>query len=54
MIIAMCEVKTMDYRNIENLVDMLAWEKTLDRMVKPYGIQWFKHIMRKDDMNVFD
>ena len=52
MIRAMSGVKLLDRRNSEELMDMLDIKESLDRMAKASSIQWYSHVLRKEDENV--
>ena len=52
MIRALCGVKVLDRRYSEKLMDMLGIKESLDRMAKASGMQWYGHVLRKEDENV--
>ena len=52
MIRAMCGVKLLDRRNSDELMDMLGIKESLDRMAKASSMQWYGHVLRKEDENV--
>ena len=51
MIRAMCGVKLLDRRNSEELMDMLGIKESLHRMAKASTMQWYGHVLRKEDEN---
>ena len=52
MIRAMCDVKLLDQRNSEELMDMLGIKESLDRMAKASSMRWYGHVLRKEDENM--
>ena len=52
MIRAMWGVKLLDRRNSDELMDMLGIKESLDRMAKASSMQWYGHVLRKEDENV--
>ena len=48
----MCGVKLLDQRDSEELKDMLGIKESLDRMAKASSMQWYSHVLRKEDENV--
>ena len=46
---AMCDVKLLDRRNSEELMDMLDIEEPLDRMARASSMRWYGHVLRKDE-----
>ena len=46
------DVKLLDRRNSEKLMDMLGIKESLDRMAKASRIRWYGHILRKEHENV--
>ena len=49
MIRAMCCVKLLDRRHSKELMDMLGIKESLDRMARASSIQWYGHVLRKED-----
>ena len=49
---ALCDVKLLDRRNNEELMDMLGIKESLDRMAKASSMRWYGHVLRKEDENV--
>ena len=49
MIRATCGVKLLDQRNSEELMDI---KESLNRMAKASSMQWYDHVLRKEDENV--
>jgi len=45
----MCGIKLIDRRNTEELMATLCLEKFLDRMTKASSMQWYGHVLRKED-----
>ena len=52
MIRAMSGVKLLDRRNNEKLMNMLGIKESLDRITKASRMQWYGHVLRKEDKNV--
>ena len=52
MVRSMCGVKLVDRKNTEELMKMLGWKETLDRMAKANGVRWYGHMIRRDDDNI--
>ena len=49
---AMSDVKLLDRRNIEELMDMLCIEECFHRMAKASCMRWSSPVLRKEDENV--
>ena len=49
---AMSDVKLLDRRNIEELMDMLCIEECFRRMAKASCMRWSSPVLRKEDENV--
>ena len=47
MVRSMCGVKSVDRKNMEELMEMLSLKKTLDRMAKANGVRWYGHVIRQ-------
>ena len=45
-------VKLLDRRNSEELMDILGIKESSDRMAKARSMQWYSHVLRKEDENV--
>ena len=54
MIRAMCDVKLIDQRNSEELMNMLGIKESLDRMAKASSMRWYGDVLRKEDENVIE
>ena len=52
MMRSMCGVKLVDRKKIEDLMEMLGFKETLNRMAKANGIRWYGHVIRRDDNNI--
>ena len=52
MIRPMCGVKLLDQRNSEELLDMLGIKESLGRTAKASSMQWYGHVLRKEDENM--
>ena len=48
----MCEVKLVDKKNNDELMEMLGLKKRLDKMAKVNGVLWYERMVRRDDDNV--
>ena len=51
MIRAMCDVKLLDRKNSEELMDMLGIKESLDIMAKASSMRWYGHVLWKEDEN---
>ena len=51
MVRSMCEVKLVDRKNMEELIELLGLKETLDRMAKANGVRWYEHVITRDDDN---
>ena len=51
MMRSMCGVKFVD-RKMEELMEMLGLNETLDRMAKANGLRWYGDVIRRDDDNI--
>ena len=49
---SMCGINLVDRKNIEELMEMLGWKKTLDKMAKANGVRWYRHVIRREDNNI--
>ena len=49
MVRTMCEVKLVDRKNMEELMQMLGLKETLDRMAKANGVRWYGDVIRRLD-----
>ena len=52
MIQAISAVKLLDLRNSNKLMDMLGIKESLDGTDKASSMQWYGHVLRKEDQNV--
>jgi len=53
MVRAMCDVKLiLDRRNTEELMAMQGLEESLDKMAKESSMQWYGHVLRREENNV--
>ena len=52
MVRSMCKVKLVDRKKMEDLMEMLGFKETLDRMAKANGVRWHEHVIRRDDDNI--
>ena len=48
MMPAMYDVKLLDRRNSEELIDMLGINESSDRMAKANSMQWYNHVLKKE------
>ena len=49
---SMCGVKLVDRKKMEELMEMLGLQETLDRIAKANGVRWYGHAIRTDDDNI--
>ena len=52
MMRSMCEIKLVDRKSMDELMEMLGLKETLDRMAKANGVRWYGHVIRRDDDNI--
>ena len=52
MVRSMCEVKLLDRKNMEELMEMLGLKETLDRIATANGVKLYGHVIRRDDDNI--
>ena len=45
----MCDVKLVDKKNTENLVDMLGLKEEADKLAKVNGMRWYVHVLRPEE-----
>ena len=46
-----CGVKLMDKKSINDLMQMLDFNETIDLLVKANSVHWYGHVLRKDKNN---
>ena len=46
---SMCEVKLVNRKKMEKLMEMLGLKETLGRMAKGNGVRWYGHVIRRDE-----
>ena len=49
---AMCGVKMMDRKNIDELMDILVLKEIIEKMAKTNIVRWYDHVSRKEDGDV--
>ena len=47
----MCEVKLIDRKSTNDLMQMLDLNKTIDQLAKANSVRWYGHVLRKDKTN---
>ena len=52
MVRAMCDVKFVDERNTEELMDMLGLKKAADNLARANGMRWYGHVLRRIEEDV--
>jgi len=52
MVRSMCGMKLMDRKNTDELMDKLRLNETLDKMAIASGVQWFGHVLKRDESDV--
>ena len=52
MMRAMCDVKLVDKRNTDKLMDMLGLKEAADKLTRANGIRWYGHVLRQPEENV--
>ena len=45
---AMCDRKVVDRKTTEKQLDMLKLEETIDRLATANGVDWYRHVLRRD------
>ena len=48
-VMSMCEVKLVNRKKMEKLMEMLGLKETLGRMAKGNGVRWYGHVIRRDE-----
>ena len=48
----MCNVKLVDKRNTEKLMDMLRWKEAADKPESLNDVRWYGHVLRQPEENV--
>ena len=48
----MCDVKLVDKRNAEELLDMLGLKEAVDKLAKTNGVRWYGHVLRQPEKDV--
>ena len=48
----MCDAKLADWKNTEDMMDMLGLTQTIDKTAKASGVKWLGHVLRKQDGDV--
>ena len=49
---AMCEVKIMDRKNTDELMNMLGLDETMNKMAKVKRVRLYYHVLRRKDDDV--
>ena len=52
MMRAMCGVKIIEKRRGQELMSLLGSKDTLDGLARASGVQWYGHVLRRDNGNV--
>ena len=52
MMRAMCKVKVMEKRTSQELMSLLSLKDTLDGLARASRVQWYGHILRRDNGDV--
>ena len=52
MMRAMCRVKLIEKRRSQELMSLLGLKDTLDGLARASGVQWYGHVLRRDDGDV--
>ena len=48
----MCDVKLVDKRNTEELMDMSVLKEAADKLAKANRMRWYGHVLRQPEENV--
>ena len=48
----MCNVKLVDKRNTEELMDMLRLKEATDKLASANGMRWYGHVLRQPEKDV--
>ena len=48
----MCGAKLADRKNIQDMMDMLGLNPTIDKIAKASEVRWLGHVLRKEDGDV--
>ena len=52
MVRAMCDVKLVDKRNTEELMDMLGLKEASNKLARANGMKWYSNVLRRPQENV--
>ena len=52
MVRVMCNVKLVDKRNTEDLMDMLGLKEAADKLAKANSVRWYGHVLRRPEEKV--
>ena len=52
MVRAMCGQKVVDMKTTEEQMDMLGLKENINRLATANGVQWYGHVLRRDDDSV--
>ena len=52
MVRVMCGEKLMEKKRTEDLMQMLGLKETAVQIAKANGVQWYGHVLRRDDGHI--
>ena len=52
MIRAMCDVKSVDKKNIEELMDILGLKESADKLARTNRVRWYRYVLRRPKEDV--
>ena len=52
MIRTISGVKLMERKNIDDLMDMLGLDETMNKKAKDNGVRWCEHVSKKEDHDI--
>ena len=52
MMRVMCGVKIIEKRKSQELMSLLSFKDTLDGLARASGVQWYGHVLRRDNGDV--
>ena len=48
---SMCGIKLPDRKKNDDLMEMLGLEESVERLVKAFGVRWYGHVLRRDELH---
>ena len=48
----LCEVKLIDQKNTKELMQMLGFTGTIERMVRAAAVRWYGNVLQREEGNI--